>query len=193
MSSVDTHASVMSSVNTRASAARSSRGCSSVAASEQTKQTQTAIGDNKSSSAAAGGGKEGANQAMDPARWSACGCCGEMAYDDGEDRMWWWDGEAWIKLICYECNDMLGNVHSAQVCLQKLFRTSQIFSLENVARHIGECLAQYWDIRRIQHLRFADGRMRRELQQSFWRGHPRFRNWILEKYWRPDKVKGEYV
>ena len=65
-----------------------------------------------------------ANQAMDPARWSACGCCGEIAYDDGEDRMWWWDGEAWIKLICYECDAMLGNVHSAQVWLQKLFRTS---------------------------------------------------------------------
>ena len=128
---------------------------------------------------------------MDSARRSACGCCGEMAYDDGEDRMWWWDGRTWTTLVCYECNDMLGNVHSAQVCLQKLFRTSHIFSLENVARHIGECLAQYWDIRRIQHLRFEhDGRIR---EQCFWRGHPRFRNWILEKYWRPDQVKGEYV
>ena len=106
--------------------------------------------------------------------------------------MWWWDGEAWTKLICYECNDMLGNVHSAKVCLQKSFRASQIFSLEHVARHIGECLAQYWDIRRIQQLRFPDGRMHRELWW-FWRGHPRYQNWILEKNWRPDQVKAEYV
>ena len=124
-------------------------------------------------------------QDMDLGRWSTCGCCREMTYDDGEDRMWWWDGEAWTKLICYECNDMLGNVRAAQVCLQKLFRTSQIFSLENVARHIGECLAQYWDIRRIQHLRLRETR--------FWQGHLRFRNWSLEKNWRPDQKKGEYV
>ena len=59
-----------------------------------------------------------------------------------------------------------------------------VFSLENVARHIGACLAQHWNVQDIQHLRWWRGRFQ-DIQ--------RLRNWSQEKCWRPDEVKAEYV